>query len=73
MALYLTNKPLVSLNNDTMIGAMANYITSASEDFQPMNANFGIMNLNTNVKKNERKAAYSKQSLPIIEQMAQKW
>ena len=73
MALYLTNKPLVSLNNDTMIGAMANYITSASEDFQPMNANFGIMNLNTNVKKNERKAAYSKQSLPIIEQLAQTW
>ena len=73
MALYLTNKPLVSLNNDTMIGAMVNYITSASEDFQPMNANFGIMNLNTAVKKNERKAAYSKQSLPIIEQMAQTW
>lgn len=28
---------------DTMIGALANYISTPNEKFQPMNANFGIM------------------------------
>ena len=53
--------------SDTMIGAMAHYITHADPDhFQPMNANFGIMHLSGNVKKKDRKAAYAPQSLALI-------
>ena len=28
---------------ETVIGALANYISSPNENFQPMNANFGIL------------------------------
>ncbi len=53
----------------TMIGAMSHYITHADpEHFQPMNANFGIMHLTTPVKKKDRKEAYGKQALALIEE-----
>jgi len=42
--LLLNNKKLISLDNRTMLGAIAEYITSTSaKNFQPMNANFGIL------------------------------
>ena len=38
------NKPPFVLNNDTMIGALSEYISDESvNDFQPMGANFGIL------------------------------
>ncbi len=38
-------RPLITLSADTMTGALFNYLTNASEKhFQPMNANFGILN-----------------------------
>lgn len=38
------NKPPLVLNNDTMIGALSEYISDESvTDFQPMGANFGIL------------------------------
>ena len=44
MACLMLGEPLVTLPNTTMMGAMAHYITHASPDnFQPMNANFGIV------------------------------
>ena len=53
----------------TMIGAMSRYISSASpENFQPMNANFGIMHLKEKVKKKERKEAYAPQSLALLKE-----
>lgn len=73
MALYLEGKKPIELENTTMLGAMAHYITEAGEFFQPMNANFGIFNLVTPTKKNERKQAYSLQALPIIEQYSKEW
>ena len=33
----------IAFPEETMIGALAKYITTAGEDFQPMNANFGIL------------------------------
>lgn len=55
-------KPLIDFGNDTMIGSMSNYISHGNADrFQPMNANFGIMN--SSIKdKNER----AKKALDII-------
>ena len=39
------NKDRIIFKNDTQIGALANYVSSyAGNDFQPMGANFGIMN-----------------------------
>ena len=73
MANYIRGKETVSLPNTTMIGAMAYYITHANENFQPMNANFGIFNLEIPCKKQDRKEAHSKQSLPIIEQYKDSW
>ena len=68
MALYLEGKEPVVFPNTTMIGAMADYITHANPNwFQPMNANFGIMRLSDTVRKQGRKEAYARQSLPIIQ------
>jgi len=74
MALLLEGKKPLTLPDTTMMGAMAHYITHASPDyFQPMNANFGIFNLEKFVPKNRRKDAYSEQALPIIKKYAEEW
>ena len=42
--LLLNKKNPISLNKNTMLGAIANFITNTnSKNFQPMNANFGIL------------------------------
>lgn len=42
--LMIENKPLLNLSSKTMIGAIINYITQTqTNNFQPMNANFGIV------------------------------
>ncbi|MBQ1877868.1 MAG: methylenetetrahydrofolate--tRNA-(uracil(54)-C(5))-methyltransferase (FADH(2)-oxidizing) TrmFO [Erysipelotrichaceae bacterium] len=74
MALLMEGKEPLVLPDTTMIGAMAHYITTAAPDnFQPMNANFGIFNLQEYVKKSLRKEAYSRQSLPIIAEIGRQW
>lgn len=68
MANVLYEKPCVHLPSTCVIGSMARYITTASvKHFQPMNANFGIMQLTNKVKKRERKEAFAKQALEVIE------
>lgn len=46
-AIYLerkmSNKKSVTLSENTVLGALAKYITTENKDFQPMNANFGIL------------------------------
>ncbi len=37
------NRPPLIFPKETMIGALAHYISSPNEKFQPMNANFGIL------------------------------
>jgi len=65
----LSGKEPVVFGPETMIGAMSHYITTADPNhFQPMNANFGIMHLASQVKKSERKAAYAPQSLAIMKE-----
>ncbi|HPW52985.1 MAG TPA: methylenetetrahydrofolate--tRNA-(uracil(54)-C(5))-methyltransferase (FADH(2)-oxidizing) TrmFO [Erysipelotrichaceae bacterium] len=73
MALYLLGKDPVRMPNTTMIGALSYYITQSAENFQPMNANFGIFNLLAEVRKSERKQAYSRQSLAIIKEYSEEW
>ena len=70
MARYLKGQKMFCPGPYTMIGAMSYYVSHASkENFQPMNANFGIMSLKENVKKKERKDAYAPQSLAILKEM----
>lgn len=68
MARYLANKPLVVFKPETIIGSMAHYITHTSDvNFQPMNANFGIVpDLGYKIKKKEKKEAYANRALEYI-------
>ena len=67
---YLSGKELVIFPKTTVMGSMAHYICNASpEGFQPMNANFGIMeDLSIPHKKKDRKSLYAKRALETMEQ-----
>lgn len=70
MANYMQGRACVELPSTCVIGSMVNYITHASAKyFQPMNANFGIMTLLAHVKKKERKEAFGKQALQVIDEI----
>ena len=44
MARYLKGEELIDFSKETMIGALAHYISSpVIRDFQPMNANYGLL------------------------------
>lgn len=66
---YLKNKELHVFSNKTVMGSLANYICNASEsDFQPMNANWGIMpELEFAHKKADRKMLYGKRAIETME------
>lgn len=67
LAHVLHEEPVCLPGVHTMIGAMSHYISNADpQNFQPMNANFGIMHLEGNFKKKDRKSAYMPQSEQII-------
>ena len=69
MSRLVEGKELIELPATCMMGAMVQYITHASStNFQPMNANFGIMKLEQEVRKSERKEAYGKQALAVMEE-----
>lgn len=74
MANLLNEKECVILPPTCAMGSMAHYITHTHPKyFQPMNANFGIMQLEGKVKKKDRKEAYSKQALTVIEEHLEKF
>ena len=60
LANKLNNKEVPKFNNKTMVGAITSYLTTENQNFQPMNANFGILApLEENIKdKQQRKLAY---------------
>jgi len=56
---YLTQKVIKPFPKDTMIGAMARYVSTPNRSFVPMNANFGLMDaIDIKMKKMDRKAFY---------------
>ncbi|MGD6816179.1 FADH(2)-oxidizing methylenetetrahydrofolate--tRNA-(uracil(54)-C(5))-methyltransferase TrmFO [Metabacillus sp. 84] len=66
-------KELVVLPAETALGSMANYITNANPDnFQPMNANFGILpELPKRIKvKKDRYEAYAERALETIQKIS---
>ena len=62
------NKDKIVYDEKTMIGALSKYISTPKENFQPMNANFGIMpELEIKIKdKKERYKALSERSLKLL-------
>ena len=73
-AIYLERKlkdgKSVTVSDQTVLGALAKYITTENKDFEPMNANFGILPpLNQVIRdKAERKRAMAERSLLAVEE-----
>jgi methylenetetrahydrofolate--tRNA-(uracil-5-)-methyltransferase len=69
MAKILSGESCIEFPPYTMIGAMAQYITHASpKNFQPMNANFGIIHSDISASVPDRKEQIVKRSLDYITQ-----
>lgn len=70
MVRLLQQKELLVFPRETVMGALAYYITHGSEtDFQPMKANFGILpDFETRIKKKERKAAYANRAIETMKE-----
>ncbi|KAB2861948.1 MAG: methylenetetrahydrofolate--tRNA-(uracil(54)-C(5))-methyltransferase (FADH(2)-oxidizing) TrmFO, partial [Anaerolineae bacterium] len=70
---WLTGKPLWTLPNSTMIGALCHYVTHAEPKyFQPMKANFDLLPKFADLikDKQKRKLAYVNRALHDLEQYA---
>ena len=71
MSQYLKDEIKHELGPDTMIGAMANYISDSNiKKLEPMNANFGIFKCEYSGKKDDKKKYYVEHSLDIIKEYA---
>ena len=72
LACELLGKPMAELDTKTVTGALATYISTPNENFQPMNANFGIVSgLNERIrKKQERYAKIAERALAEIKKVS---
>ncbi len=60
---YLQKGQVFPFPKDTMMGAMARYVSTPNRSFVPMNANFGLMDLvERKMKKADRKSFYVKRA-----------
>ena len=70
VARMIENKPLISFSADTTIGGLYNYLINANtENFQPINANFGILNPINMRDKQQRNIEYRLRSLKEIDKI----
>ncbi len=66
----IKGKQLINFSANTIIGGLYNYLVNAnSTNFQPINANYGILNPITEKNKQLRNERYLKRSLAEIEQI----
>ncbi len=64
----LENGEKIMFSDETIIGALAKYISTPNKDFQPMNANFGILSSDKKIKnKMERYEYLANRSLAHFE------
>ena len=54
----LNEKEKTTFSVETIIGALADYISTPNKNFQPMNANFGILNCDRKIKNKVEKYEY---------------
>ena len=72
VARMLENKELISFSADTIIGGLYNYLVNANTDnFQPINANFGILNSLDVRDKKQRNIEYRLRSLKEVDKIKQ--
>ncbi|MDO4197679.1 MAG: methylenetetrahydrofolate--tRNA-(uracil(54)-C(5))-methyltransferase (FADH(2)-oxidizing) TrmFO [Erysipelotrichaceae bacterium] len=72
MAQYLNGEIKYELGSDTMMGAMANYISDKNiVKLEPMNANFGIFRLAYDGPKSEKKKYYVEHALKKVNEFAE--
>lgn len=65
---FKKNDKKITFSEETMIGALSNYISRENENFQPMNANFGIIpSLEEKIK--DKKVKYGKLADRAIEKL----
>ena len=64
----IEDKGKIAFDDETMIGCLANYISTPNEKFQPMNANFGILKeLDNKIK--DKKLKYTQLSERSLEKI----
>ena len=61
----------ITFSKETMIGALADYISTPKENFQPMNANFGILPPLEGEKIKDKKKRYESLSNRALEKLEQ--
>jgi len=59
----IEGKPPLELPQTTILGSLTNYLTRPNNNFQPMNANFGLLPPIDVKKKDERKRAYGERAI----------
>lgn len=67
MARELSGKDKLQLPRTTIIGALTEYISTCAGDFQPMNANFGLLPELHTIHKKQRKQAYHDRAIKDLE------
>jgi methylenetetrahydrofolate--tRNA-(uracil-5-)-methyltransferase len=66
-ARFALDQPLLTLPPQTIMGSMAHYITHADpEHFQPMNANFGIVQSDLPERAKDKKEQLATRALELI-------
>lgn len=75
LARRLDEMPKIEFNNKCIIGAICQYLVAPNENFQPMNANFGILEpLQEKVKdKQKRKESYSLRAIEEIKKIKENY
>ena len=71
MLRLINNEELLVFPKETIMGSMANYISIKNSDFQPINANFGIVPElinNGKVKKKDRKLFYGQRAIDTMKE-----
>jgi len=73
-AMYLLGKDQLVLPNTTCMGALIDYITHEKKDFQPINANYGIISIDNELSKikdkDRRRLLIAERSLNICRDVA---
>ena len=65
----LENRTKIIFSKYTVIGALAKYISTENEKFQPMNANFGILPELEGKKIKDKKERYKKMAQRSLEEI----
>ena len=71
MLRLIEGEELLVFPKETIMGSMANYISIPNSDFQPINANFGIVPelvSNSKVKKKDRKTFYGQRAIDTMKE-----